>query len=251
MKELIVDCGTHLGEDSEIYLSNGYRVLAIDASPSICKLLEEKFSKEIETGDFEIKNIAISNSIGKIKFFESEESLWNSLKKDIANRHEKLKNEIEVECSTLSNIISKLKTTPKYIKIDIEGYDYDTIMSLKNLEKNRLPKYISCETECLGEHEIITIDESLKTLNALHDVGYTKFKLVDKATISPATFDNYKKLVRTMWLAPSASGPFGEEIECNWMLYEQAKILLTTFRHWFFNQQHLNYQFWSDWHAKL
>lgn len=71
--------------------------------------------------------------------------------------------------------------TPFYCKIDIEGND---IIALQTMEKvSEKPLYISVETECIGEDEDIAGHE-LDTLNALYQLGYRKFKLVDQRTLT-------------------------------------------------------------------
>jgi FkbM family methyltransferase len=252
MKKLIIDCGSHRGQDTSFYLSLGYKVVAIDASPTLCEELNHNFSKYVENDTLVIKNLAISSEEGKIRFYESQETLWNSTKHQIANRHGYAKNLIEVDSRTLKSIVEDIGEKPEYIKIDLEGNDYDAIMSLTSLDSSLVPTYISCETECLGEHETISDDEALKTLDALHAVGYTKFKLVDQATLCPVTNDNYYMLSRPFsanQFVPGSTGFFGESILSPWMNYEDAKTLMLAFRKWFFSSPRLKYQFWSDWHA--
>ena len=251
-KKLIIDCGAHMGQDSSYYLTSGYKVLAIDASPSLSERMKTVFASAIERKDFSIINVAISKEAGEISFFESTESVWNSAKLEIANRHNCLQTKITVDSLRLSDIVITNGEVPYYIKIDLEGNDYDAIMSLKDVDQSLMPQYISCETECIGEHEVISEDEALKTLEALKEVGYTKFKLVDQASMCPVNMQNFGSLARPAHLSNfvfGSTGPFGEDIIAEWIDYEEAKKLLTTFRKWFFSFPRLNYQFWCDWHA--
>jgi len=251
-KKLIIDCGSHIGQDSQFYLSRGYEVYAIDASPSLVERLKNIFKEEIEEGNFHIKNIAVGNKSGKVSFFESKDCAWNSTKLEIANRNGYLQREIIIDCLPLSDIILEYGKIPYYIKIDLEGNDYDAIMSLKNIDQKFLPQYISCETECVGENEIITEEEALKTLEALKEVGYTKFKLVSQNPLCPVTLQNFKSLTTPTYLSNfvfGSSGPFGEEITTDWLSYEPAKNILTTYRKWFFSSKKPNYSFWCDFHA--
>jgi FkbM family methyltransferase len=252
MKKLIIDCGAHKGQDTNFYLSLGYKVVAIDASPTLCEDLKNNFSGHVESNSLDVKNLAISKENGKISFYESQETLWNSTKHQIANRHGYAKNLIEVDSKTLKDIVEEIGEKPEYIKIDLEGNDYDAIISLSSLDRGLMPTYISCETECLGEHETITEEEALKTLEALREVGYTKFKLVDQSTLCPVTMSNYSGLTRpfsSYQFVSGSTGFFGESIYTPWLNYEEAKNLLLTFRKWFFSSPRLKYQFWSDWHA--
>ena len=66
---------------------------------------------------------------------------------------------------------------PYYLRIDIEGNDYIAVDMLKDDK----PKYISCESECVGESNK-TDEDITRVLNSLINKGYTKFKLVHGAS---------------------------------------------------------------------
>ena len=44
MSELVFDIGMHNGDDTAYYLSRGYRVLAVEANPSLCASARERFA---------------------------------------------------------------------------------------------------------------------------------------------------------------------------------------------------------------
>jgi len=104
----------------------------------------------------------------------SKLSLWSSLKKEIADRNQLAKETLKVECKTLKTIF-KTYGTPYYCKIDIEGYDELCLQTLSGL--NILPTFISVESECVGENQILTEEQSLATLIGLKELGYTKLNL--------------------------------------------------------------------------
>lgn len=165
--------------------------------------------------------------------------------------------------------------TPFYCKIDIEGND---IIALQTVEKvSEKPLYISVETECIGEDEDIAGHE-LDTLNALYQLGYRKFKLVDQRTLTVLDYNCfYKNNSERYWFEqietnckyaeelidlsdtdqrvkftdffPGSSGPFGEELVGKWYDYPQAKEILKKHRE---DKMKLNepaWTFWCDWHA--
>lgn len=116
------------------------------------------------------------------------------------------------------------------------------------------PLYISVETECIGEDEDIAGHE-LDTLNALYQLGYRKFKLVDQRTLTVLDYNCfYKNNSEHNWFEqietnckyaeelivlsdtdqrvkftdffPGSSGPFGEELAGNGMItLKQRKCL--------------------------
>ena len=80
------------------------------------------------------------------------------------------------------NIIDIIKEygCPDYLKCDIEGSDIILLNQLK--QSDFRPDYISCESECIGNRDInLDEDEDLIVLNALHDLGYDNFILVNQS----------------------------------------------------------------------
>jgi FkbM family methyltransferase len=274
---LIIDVGMHKGEDTSFFLFKGYNVVAIDATPALIEMAKDNFSKYISNGQLTLLNYAVSDKENeKIKFYISENSLWNSINPDISNRKNLLKATIEVETIKLSTIINKYGV-PHYCKIDIEGYDEIALKTLSDL--NSPPEYISVETECLGENDTLTEEQSLITLNRLKNLGYKYFKLVDQYSLKvlePSVkffkeqktnilkkalnkFGLRKKTNREKLSSKfgynfpfGASGPFGADLEGQWLKFEEAKNTLLKHRSDYFSlKSSLNYDFWCDWHAKL
>jgi len=178
---LIIDAGFHKGEDTAFFLSKGYQVIAIDATKTLVEEGKIKFKGHIDSGQLILLNYAISNkSNEKIEFHISQFSQWNSCNYNVSNR---LNNHVStelVDTITLLDVIKKYGV-PYYCKIDLEGMDE---IAIRSLEVDFLPKYISCESECYGYNEQITMEEGLATLNALRDLGYNRFKLIDQKSLS-------------------------------------------------------------------
>lgn len=274
-KNLIFDIGMHRGEDTAYYLSKGYNVVAVDADPSLISSAENTFSEAYENGRLCLENLAISEGKGELDFYRSEKSIWNSLNNKIADRLGSSKEVLSVKSATLQCLIDKYGL-PYYCKIDIEGYD---IVALRSLSPQNLPKYISVESECLGEADQPGEEEVLATLDQLNKLGYSCFKLVDQKSLKALnikrTFYKEKKNLHRLkqkfktvlnqtyrqklsskenYVFPSgASGPFGELIEGSWYCYEDAKKMILKHRKDFFETHPMghNFSFWCDWHAKL
>ncbi len=141
---------------------------------------------------------------------------------------------------------------------------------------DELPSYISVETECAGDHEELSEEEILLTLDVLNSLGYRHFKLIDQTSLSVLSYGkrfytNTRKIGysimekfdllggnrRVLWkqfaykFPFGASGPFGEDTNGDWMNFEQAKETLLFHRKDYFNLiRSKNYGFWCDWHAK-
>jgi len=282
-EKLIFDLGMHLAQDTAYYLSLGYRVVAVDASPQMINSASEKFRSAYDSGQLLLLNYAISDNSGEVVDFHlSEKSEWNSLYKNISIRQGHEASIIKVETIALSDLIKKYGV-PYYCKIDIEGFDHLCIKSLKKV--SAIPKYISCETECLSENEQASEEKILETLHRLKEVGYKKFKLIDQQTLCPLRpykpfYLNQKKssvpirtinkflrqihirMIQIPWrerlsvangfdFTFGSTGPFGEQAPGVWMDFESSKNCLLYHREAFFKLKtdYPLYTIWCDWHA--
>ena len=249
-----MDIGFHLGEDTTFYLKKGYNVIAVDADPDLVKAGKIKFEKYIESKQLVLLNYLVSTKKGIQSFYRSKDSAWNSSKTAIANRNNSQTEELVVKSTSLELLMLEYGI-PHYCKIDIEGNDLESLQSLKKITKK--PQYISVETECLGDQQSITEEEVLATLNALWELGYRYFKLVDQFTLTPLRIEksfyfkkslnnlpliiwrkilnktgntyrlNLKKKYNHNFLFGS-SGPFGDGIESAWFDFESAKKINTS-----------------------
>src|SRR4051794_19060733 len=87
IENLIYDVGMNNGEDTAYYLSLGYNVIAIDASPDLVTKAQSVFSNEINKNQLEILNIGIASEEGVLDFYLNKlDSVWNSFDINIAGR---------------------------------------------------------------------------------------------------------------------------------------------------------------------
>src|SRR5258707_8019854 len=170
--DLIYDVGFHHGEDTAFYLTKGFKVVAIEAHPGLCKAGREKFANDIETGRLALLNIAVAETSGPISFFESDNDVWGSIRRDAAERNEHLGagfREITVEGRRFGEILRQFGV-PYYMKVDIEGADLLCLKALAEFDDR--PKYISIEAE------VDVLSGIRHEIAAMHRVGYAKFKIV-------------------------------------------------------------------------
>ena len=174
-ENLIFDLGLYDGDTSVPYLKEGYKVIGVDCNPYL-GLNIEAFDYLMK-GQLIMEKRCISDADNEIIDFYIQPNLmvFSSVNKDIAGRVEGSVC-CQVETTTLASLIEKYGT-PIYCKIDIEGNDIVALKSLFNVEEK--PKYISCETECIGSEHYLSID-GLENINALHDLGYNRFFLVEQ-----------------------------------------------------------------------
>jgi len=265
---LIVDVGLHRGQDTAYFLARGARVVAIDADPRMIEHARGTFADALSANRLSLINAAVGTTSGTIQFHISENGEWSSLSTDIATRKQLRMNTIDVKAVRLPEVF-EAHGTPEYCKIDVEGAD---LLCLESLEGGgTLPRFISVESECAGDTRL-TDEEALRTLQALQKLGYRRFKLVDQATLSVlgrSTFYTpslWQRAIRKFsppadsrdvleqrlkWrFEVGASGPFGEDLDGDWLPYQAAVETLKTHRGDYFSQPTASpFGFWCDWHA--
>jgi FkbM family methyltransferase len=219
-EQIIYDVGAHKGEDTEFYLLKGFVVIAIEANPEFCLLMEDRFKGFLKDGKLKILNNAIAASAGAIDFFVNEDrSTWGTANPEFVRRKKDRgagrTQKITVEARTLRDIILEYGV-PHYCKIDIEGNDLDALRSICGLKET--PRFISIEAEAR------TWDRLIEEFLVLRELGYSRFKVVDESLVRfqtcplPAREGEYCK--REFKLGNS--GLFGEELPGYWLSFFEA-----------------------------
>ncbi len=283
---LIFDLGFNVCQDTAFYLSQGYRVLAIDADPTLAESARNKFAREILAGQLTILNVGIAAQEGLADFWICEEKpQFNSFQRAIAARDSYSHKAIQVPVLPFGAIIERFGI-PYFLKIDIEGNDK---LCLDGLSPSTLPPYLSVETECPLDKESASVEDGVRTLQQLYGLGYRKFKLINQYTFCslswPPTLHYGVDALATRALnllpeksRPSlefitrhlltrrrlekrfrrefpfgSSGPWGEDTPGKWISYPEAERAYRRYRHRHFLPVHdaKFYSFWCDWHAKL
>ncbi|HXU20465.1 MAG TPA: FkbM family methyltransferase [Verrucomicrobiae bacterium] len=276
--DLIYDVGLFDGGDSAYYLARGYRVVAIDANPSMVERARSRFKADVEAKRLNLLNVGIAKSPGTATFWVSDKPEWSSFNREIASRDDTHHRPVPVPVVPLSDLLSEYGI-PHYLKIDIEGNDRLCVESLKGAE---LPQYVSVEAECVGDSDRLSDEEAVGTLESLREVGYRKFKLVSQEGWRPVRprgagrffmrlvdsaaggrlrvkgvskiarrFTDYGRIAALGYrFAPDSTGPWGEDVPGKWMPFEKAKsVYLETRRSHFSDSEQPLYSFWYDWHA--
>ncbi len=74
--DLIYDVGVNDGSDSEYYLSRGFKVVGVEASPPLAEALKAKFAKEIDRGRYTLLNVGVAEDAGIAEFWVSDVTEW-------------------------------------------------------------------------------------------------------------------------------------------------------------------------------
>jgi FkbM family methyltransferase len=277
---LIFDIGMHNGDDTEFYLRQGYRVVAVEAAPALANAAAVRFRDAIESDLLMILNLAIAETDGQREFWICDDNTaLSSFNPMMASREGARHHPERIQTRTLGSIIDEFGT-PYYMKVDIEGYDHVCVAQLKS---RPLPQFISVESEAVGE--FLDDNYSLSSLETLHGIGYSMFKLIAQADFAPLSGSSagllWRKVIRsaasgrlrTLGLGDIAqrltphwrvcayhkyefphgsSGPWGNDTLGRWMNYDEARSAYLKSRHWYFRyERHSPFTFWCDWHATI
>lgn len=219
----IFDVGLHKGEDTDYYLSRGFRVVAIEADPDLVLFCKEKFKKFIDTGELIIIHGAVveDDNLKSIKFYKNKDvSVWGTVVKNWADRNAMLGYEsIEIEVPTVDfREIFKIYGCPYYLKIDIEGMDLTCLKKLFLVEDR--PAFVSIESEK------VAFSALLEEFEVLQSLGYRKFFIKQQSDISKNSvpLNSVEGRYIDYKFTPGSTGPFGSDLGPNWLSKEEALV---------------------------
>jgi FkbM family methyltransferase len=218
-RNLIYDIGAHKGEDTNFYLKKGFRVVAVEANPTLITFLRQRFSREIAAGTLTLVDCAIAKAEGEVTFFVNESrSMWGTINSDWAERNRKLgshSHRIQVTAKTFESILRQ-HGVPYYLKIDIEGADMDCVDALRRC--NARPNYVSIESNKTSWNGLLREFYLLRTL------GYKKFKIIDQSTVTTqaAPMPAIEGKSTDHVFEYGSSGLFGNDLPGKWLTYEAA-----------------------------
>lgn len=204
--KIIYDIGCNSGKNINYYLKKSDVVVAVDANPMLIGEIKEKFKKNIENGNLIVENFVIYNEDADVDFFvhKSNDVLSTVLQQE-SDEYERIK----VPSKKLSELVKKYGN-PYYLKIDIEGYDYDCLKDI--FQEKIFPDYISVE---MNEKKLEQLVQLIVDQNQ-----YEKFNIVHECSVC----DVYKNVsIKTKELKKElfcfefhSAGPFGEDIKTEW-----------------------------------
>jgi FkbM family methyltransferase len=170
--ELVFDIGANNGDDTAEYLKHGCRVVAVEANPTLCKDLRDRFAREIESGQMVLVDKAISPRRTVTLYLNSAAHGWGTILPSYAEHGARLRGTvtpIDVETVTLIDLFRQ-HGIPDRMTMDIEGADIEAIASMMGSE---LPRHLSIE------RPKSFLDQML-VLAMLRRLGYARFAFVDQ-----------------------------------------------------------------------
>jgi FkbM family methyltransferase len=208
--DLIFDIGMHTGLDTEWYLAKGFRVVSVEANPTLALQAREKFSAEIAAGRLIVENVGLAATSGELPFYVNlDNDEWSSFDQALGTRQSTRFEVVPVPCMTPARLFERFGL-PYFVKIDIEGFDHLVVRAIASL--TRQPRLVSVE------------DNGFVSLVELFNAGCRAFKFMDQVEKwkiqlpDPPLEGRYVK----GRFGPCTSGPFGEEVPGPWMDIEEA-----------------------------
>lgn len=194
MSNLIFDLGFHNGTDTRHYLDRGFRVVAIEADPSLYSHGIDVFAYDISQGNLILLNNVFCEHGGSEMFYiHPDNKDWSTADKSKADYWGVKYETRRVDSINYESLIAHYGT-PYYIKCDIEGLDYTLAKQI--LESGIKPQYVSFELSRLDYY---------KTFSYLYCAGYAGFQLRNQANNTEYS-----------------SGDFGEYLPDEWMSFDEC-----------------------------
>ena len=159
---LVFDIGAYRGDKTKSYLMQGHTVVSFEPNPIYAEKLRRRFKKNVTVvekavGSFDgLVKLLICSSAGTLSTCTP---LWKTGR---FARH-KWDKEIDVEQTTLNTAIAEYGK-PTFIKIDVEGYEYEVLKGLSS-------------PVCALSFEFVSEFKSAlsKCIDRLVDLGYQQF----------------------------------------------------------------------------
>ena len=216
--QLIFDIGAHRGEDTDFYLKKGFKVIAVEANPSLAQDLRDKFAEAIRNGQLVVVEAAIAAEDGTVDFFVNRRPDLSTIVPSWAERNLKLgaaSTKVTVTAVSFATLLKRYGI-PHYLKIDIEGADMFCVHALETIHTR--PKFVSVESNKTSWRALVS------EFDVLERLGYTRFKLVNQATIDTQRepVPVLEGRVTNHQFRFGSTGLFGADLPGTWLTKRQA-----------------------------
>lgn len=217
-KAIIYDFGSNNGDDIPYYLKKGDLVVAVEANPTLCKAMKNRFASEISEGRLVIENCVVTTPMdmrSEVHFYIHRREHVRSQFPRPEDAHIAEYTQVILPARSATAIIHQ-HGDPLYVKVDIEGYDMEILKSI--FSAGIRPPYLSAEAHDRGVFDIMA-----------NTGGYSAFKLVDGASVSLRYRETPIQTTRGLELFSfphHSAGPFGDDINGPWLTKERISRVL-------------------------
>jgi FkbM family methyltransferase len=167
--DLCFDVGAHLGDRSKVWLELGAKVVGVEPQPKFSNYLADKFKNNLSYFNEQIglgsekgkATLHISNMFPTLSTLADQE--WRKQIDDATALTINYDSSIEINVTTLDELVKKYGN-PRFIKIDVEGYEAEVLKGLTQKVESLSFEFLSFNLD--------TLDQSIDLLQRL---GYTTF----------------------------------------------------------------------------
>lgn len=169
--DLVFDVGANMGNRTKIFLKLNAKVVAFEPQKICAKFLESAFKNE---NKFTLIKKALGAKNGEAEMFIANEHTISTLSKHWVTatkesgrfRQNKWNKRQIVEITTLDNMIKQFGI-PSFIKIDVEGYEYEVLSG------------ISIPIDCISiEFAAENIKNTYKCIEHMSSLSHALFQIV-------------------------------------------------------------------------
>jgi len=130
--DIYFDLGAHKGDKADAFIKKGYKCILVEPQPDLLYILNEKYINNpmveivpMGVGEkFDIIEMSISSKDPVLSTF-SDEWKRGRFEKTVWDKR------VDVQITTIDSLIKKYGH-PRYIKIDVEGYEFQALKGLTN-----------------------------------------------------------------------------------------------------------------------
>lgn len=165
--KIAFDIGANIGQTVDELLPNYDKIICFEPNPSLVTVIKNKF---FNNDKVTIEELGLSDKTETKKFNISNSHVVSTFSEDWINnsRFTNVYNwdtSIDVKTTTLDEVIDKYGI-PYFIKIDVEGYEYEVLKGLTKLLDNTYFAFEWAEEQ----YKIVN-----KTVKYLKELGYNNF----------------------------------------------------------------------------
>ncbi|NTV49862.1 MAG: FkbM family methyltransferase [Geobacteraceae bacterium] len=192
--DLVFDIGANRGNMAEELAMAGARVICVEPQPNLAQSIRNRF---MDRPQITVVEKGLGALRGSLKMSISSEadilSTFAEHWKAGRFKHVTWDRHIEVPVTTLDDLVAEFGT-PRYCKIDVEGYEREVI------------KGLSCKIGIISfEFTAEYIEHSMEVIEMLIRLGYRQFNVAagDNPDFHWLEWVPYYELVRALLLSPS------------------------------------------------
>lgn len=158
--ELAFDIGAHHGLVAEALARIGARVVAVEPNPALAAQLRRRYSFTVEA-----KAVGATPGEARLRIgtYDGHSTLSDAWVRVVGT--DRFRDDVSVSVTTLDDLISEYGT-PKYVKIDVEGFEPEVLGGL-----SQPLELVSLEFQCAAS------ELAAAALDRLEDLGRYEFNL--------------------------------------------------------------------------